>query len=182
MRRLVVTLVVALVLALTGWEVVSSWTSLDHRRPPAAPRARLDLSALGQDLTPVPVNARGDLVLRFQDVKVMRVAQDGREALIGTDDLTSGRMSYPNWQVPVPDELVGSPLSCQRVETLLDCGQMLRVDMTAGVNQATAPYTLSAAPALEGMTGASSPAPSGTGSTAAPSSPGSPGKIGRAHV
>ena len=148
MRRLVVTLVVALVLALTGWEVVSSWTSLDHRRPPAAPRVRLDLSALGQDLTPVPVNAWGDLVLRFQDVKVMRVAQDGREALIGTDDLTSGRMSYPNWQVPVPDELVGSPLSCQRVETLLDCGQMLRVDMTAGVNQATAPYTLSAAPAL----------------------------------
>ena len=175
MRRLVVTLVVALVLALTGWEVVSSWTSLDHRRPPAAPRARLDLSALGQDLTPVPVNARGDLVVRFQDVRVMRVAQDGREALIGTDDLTSGRMSYPNWQVPVPDELVGSPLSCQRVETLLDCGQMLRVDMTAGVNQATAPYTLSAAPALEGMTGASSPAPAGTGSTAAPAGPGSTG-------
>jgi len=66
-----------------------------------------------------------------------QVAQDGREALVGID--LASASGYPAWQAPVPDELVGQAPNCDLAQDVLDCGDLLSIDLATGVNRASEP-------------------------------------------
>ena len=180
---------VVIVLALVGgtaWGAVRARSIQTHRTPPTV-QAALDLSNLGDSPTPVPIGPEGPesrknsqdspdsedseetVVLASGQTRVLRVAQDGREALVGID--LASASGYPAWQAPVPDELVGQALNCDLAQDVLDCGDLLSIDLATGVNRASEPSALSAsvpgpAPAGDSQTSApdASPDPSADGS------------------
>ena len=158
----VVVVTVVIVLALVGgtaWGAVRARSIQTHRTPPTV-QAALDLSNLGDAPTPVPIgpespegsqNSRDSqgsqgseetVVLVSGQTRVLRVAQDGREALVGID--LASASGYPAWQAPVPDELVGQALNCDLAQDVLDCGDLLSIDLATGVNRASEPSALSA--------------------------------------
>ena len=156
----VVTVVIMLVLVGgTAWGAVRARSIQTHRTPPTV-QAALDLSNLGDAPTPVPIgpespegsqNSRDPqgsqgseetVVLVSGQTRVLRVAQDGREALVGID--LASASGYPAWQAPVPDELVGQALNCHLAQETLDCGDLLSIDLTTGANRASEPSALSA--------------------------------------
>ena len=146
-----------IVLAGAGaWALARSRGSQTHRRPPAV-QATLDLSNLGENLASAPIDSEGAVVLASGQTRVLRVAEDGREALVGVD--TASASGSPVWQVPVPDELVGQTLSCQYTREALDCGDLLSIDPSTGVNTA-GPATVSAAPDPASSDDPAVPAPS----------------------
>ena len=153
---------VVIVLALVGgtaWGAVRARSIQTHRTPPTV-QAALDLSNLGDSPTPVPIGPEGPesrknsqdspdsedseetVVLASGQTRVPRVAQDGREALVGID--LASASGYPAWQAPVPDELVGQALNCDLAQDVLDCGDLLSIDLATGVNRASEPSALSA--------------------------------------
>ena len=159
--RAVIGAVLVLVLVITGtvtWMVIRSKSST-HKTPPSL-QAVLDLSNLGDSPTPVPIGPEGPesrknsqdspdsedseetVVLASGQTRVPRVAQDGREALVGID--LASASGYPAWQAPVPDELVGQALNCHLAQETLDCGDLLSIDLTTGANRASEPSALSA--------------------------------------
>ena len=185
-----VTVVIMLVLVGgTAWGAVRARSVQTHRTPPTV-QAALDLSNLGDSPTPVPIGPEGPesrknsrdsqdspdsedseetVVLASGQTRVLRVAQDGREALVGID--LASASGYPAWQAPVPNELVGQALNCQLAQEVLDCGDRLSIDLTTGLNRAAEPSTLSASdpdptPSGDSQTTApnASPAPSADGS------------------
>ena len=158
----VVVVTVVIVLALVGgtaWGAVRARSIQTHRTPPTV-QAALDLSNLGDSPTPVPIGPEGPesrknsqdspdsedseetVVLASGQTRVLRVAQDGREALVGID--LASASGYPAWQAPVPDELVGQALNCDLAQDVLDCGDLLSIDLATGVNRASEPSALSA--------------------------------------
>jgi len=158
----VVVVTVVIVLALVGgtaWGAVRARSIQTHRTPPTV-QAALDLSNLGDSPTPVPIGPEGPesrknsqdspdsedseetVVLASGQTRVPRVAQDGREALVGID--LASASGYPAWQAPVPDELVGQALNCDLAQDVLDCGDLLSIDLATGVNRASEPSALSA--------------------------------------
>ena len=183
---------VVIVLALVGgtaWGAVRARSIQTHRTPPTV-QAALDLSNLGDSPTPVPIGPESPesrknsqdspdsedsedseeaVVLASGQTRVLRVAQDGREALVGID--LASASGYPAWQAPVPDELVGQAPNCDLAQDVLDCGDLLSIDLATGVNRASEPSALSAsvpgpAPAGDSQTSApdASPDPSADGS------------------
>ena len=161
--RAAVAAVLVLVIVLAGvgaWALARSRDSRTHRRPPAV-QATLDLSGLGEHLAPVPIDSGGSVVLASGQMRVLRVVEDDREALVGVD--LSSASGYPVWQVPVPDELAGRALSCQYTQEAIDCGDLLSIDPSTGVNTAgpvTVPAAAPASPdAAPGAAGSQSPAP-----------------------
>ena len=169
---------VVIVLALVGgtaWGAVRARSIQTHRTPPTV-QAALDLSNLGDSPTPVPIGPEGPesrknsqdspdsedseetVVLASGQTRVPRVAQDGREALVGID--LASASGYPAWQAPVPDELVGQALNCDLAQDVLDCGDLLSIDLATGVNRASEPSALSAS--------VPGPASSGDSQTSAP--------------
>ena len=169
---------VVIVLALVGgtaWGAVRARSIQTHRTPPTV-QAALDLSNLGDSPTPVPIGPEGPesrknsqdspdsedseetVVLASGQTRVLRVAQDGREALVGID--LASASGYPAWQAPVPDELVGQALNCDLAQDVLDCGDLLSIDLATGVNRASEPSALSAS--------VPGPASSGDSQTSAP--------------
>ena len=174
----VVVVTVVIVLALVGgtaWGAVRARSIQTHRTPPTV-QAALDLSNLGDSPTPVPIGPEGPesrknsqdspdsedseetVVLASGQTRVLRVAQDGREALVGID--LASASGYPAWQAPVPDELVGQALNCDLAQDVLDCGDLLSIDLATGVNRASEPSALSAS--------VPGPASSGDSQTSAP--------------
>lgn len=174
----VVVVTVVIVLALVGgtaWGAVRARSIQTHRTPPTV-QAALDLSNLGDSPTPVPIGPEGPesrknsqdspdsedseetVVLASGQTRVPRVAQDGREALVGID--LASASGYPAWQAPVPDELVGQALNCDLAQDVLDCGDLLSIDLATGVNRASEPSALSAS--------VPGPASSGDSQTSAP--------------
>ncbi|WP_285297542.1 hypothetical protein [Actinomyces israelii] len=161
--RAAVAAVLVLVIVLAGvgaWALARSGGSRTHRRPPAV-QATLDLSGLGEHLAPAPIDSGGSVVLASGQMRVLRVVEDGREALVGVD--LSSASGYPVWQVPVPDELAGRALSCQYTQEAIDCGDLLSIDPSTGVNTAgpvTVPAAAPASPdATPGAAGGQPPAP-----------------------
>lgn len=185
----IVVVTVVIVLALVGgtaWGAVRARSIQTHRTPPTV-QAALDLSNLGDSPTPVPIgpespesrknsqdspdseDSEETVVLASGQTRVLRVAQDGREALVGID--LASASGYPAWQAPVPDELVGQAPNCDLAQDVLDCGDLLSIDLATGVNRASEPSALSAsvpgpAPAGDSQTSApdASPDPSADGS------------------
>ena len=160
-----------LVLVLTGavtWMVIRSRSSETHKTPPSL-QAVLDLSNLGGNLTPAPIDSKGSALLASDKLRVMRIVSDGRESMIAAD--ISSTSGLPVWQTPIPDELVGTTLDCRPTQDVLDCGNFLRINLTTGVNQA----------AKSGMTSAAAPsadpseAPSGPSQDATPGADAAPG-------
>lgn len=162
-----------LVLVITGtvtWMVIRSRSSETHKTPPSL-QAVLDLSNLGGNLMPAPIDSKGSALLASDKLRMMRVVSDGRESMIAAD--ISSTSGLPVWQTPIPDELVGTTLDCQLTQDVLDCGDFLRIDLTTGVNQAAKSGTTSAAaPSAD-----PSEAPSGPSQDATPGADTTPGAI-----
>ena len=79
--------VLVLVLVLTGavtWMVIRSRSSETHKTPPSL-QAILDLSNLGGNLTPAPIDSKGSALLASDKLRMMRVVSDGRESMIAAD-------------------------------------------------------------------------------------------------
>ena len=154
-----------LVLVITGavtWMVIRSRSSETHKTPPSL-QAVLDLSNLGGNLTPAPIDSKGSALLASDKLRVMRIVSDGRESMIAAD--ISSASGLPVWQTPIPDELVGTTLDCRPTQDVLDCGDFLRIDLTTGVNQA----------AKSGMTSAAAPSADPSAAPSGPSQGTTPG-------
>ena len=154
-----------LVLVITGavtWMVIRSRSSETHKNPPSL-QAVLDLSNLGGNLMPAPIDSKGSALLASDKLRVMRIVSDGRESMIAAD--ISSTSGLPMWQTPIPDELVGTTLDCRPTQDVLDCGDFLRIDLTTGVNQT----------AKSGMTSAAAPSADPSEAPSAPSQGTAPG-------
>ena len=154
-----------LVLVITGtvtWMVIRSRSSETHKNPPSL-QAVLDLSNLGGNLMPAPIDSKGSALLASDKLRMMRVVSDGRESMIAAD--ISSTSGLPVWQTPIPDELVGTTLDCQLAQDVLDCGDFLRIDLTTGINQV----------AKSGMTSAAAPSADPSEAPSAPSQGTAPG-------
>ena len=154
-----------LVLVITGavtWMVIRSRSSETHKTPPSL-QAVLDLSNLGGNLMPAPIDSKGSALLASDKLRMMRVVSDGRESMIAAD--ISSTSGLPVWQTPIPDELVGTTLDCQLAQDVLDCGDFLRIDLTTGINQV----------AKSGMTSAAAPSADPSEAPSAPSQGTAPG-------
>ena len=154
-----------LVLVITGavtWMVIRSRSSETHKTPPSL-QAVLDLSNLGGNLTPAPIDSKGSALLASDKLRVMRIVSDGRESMIAAD--ISSTSGLPVWQTPIPDELVSTTLDCRPTQDVLDCGDFLRIDLTTGVNQA----------AKSGMTSAAAPSADPSETPSGPSQGTTPG-------
>ena len=158
-----------LVLVLTGavtWMVIRSRSSETHKTPPSL-QAVLDLSNLGGNLTPAPIDSKGSALLASDKLRVMRIVSDGRESMIAAD--ISSTSGLPVWQTPIPDELVGTTLDCRPTQDVLDCGNFLRINLTTGVNQAAkSGMTSAAAPSADPSEAPSGPSQGTTPGTDAP--------------
>jgi len=163
--RAVIGTVLVLVLVITGavtWMVIRSRSSETHKTPPSL-QAVLDLSNLGGNLTPAPIDSKGSALLASDKLRVMRIVSDGRESMIAAD--ISSTSGLPVWQTPIPDELVSTTLDCRPTQDVLDCGDFLRIDLTTGVNQA----------AKSGMTSAAAPSADPSETPSGPSQGTTPG-------
>ena len=158
-----------LVLVITGavtWMVIRSRSSETHKNPPSL-QAVLDLSNLGGNLMPAPIDSKGSALLASDKLRVMRIVSDGRESMIAAD--ISSTSGLPVWQTPIPDELVGTTLDCRPTQDVLDCGDFLRIDLTTGVNQtAKSGMTSAAAPSTDPSETPSGPSQGTTPGTDAP--------------